>query len=407
MLSGPAPASPVLAPGPMGLPRIVRTAALALAAMTLVWWGLAAVTGQWIHDPAGQGVPTDFVNVYAAGVMALDGRAPLAWDWVAQKAVEEAALGRAFDGYFGWHYPPPYLFVAETLARLPYGVAFIGWVLASFALFAGVMRRLAGHPIGWLLACAWPLALHNILIGQNGFLTAALIGAAALLLPARPWLAGVAIGLLLYKPQYGLLFPLALLAGGHWRSIAAATLTVVALVAASTLAFGVESWTAFFTWLPRASHSFLEAGQAEFGRLQSALALVRYAGGGDALAKAVQAAVSLGAAAVTVHVWRGRAAPPLKMAVLAAAVPLATPYLYPYDLMVLAVPVVLLLRIGGTDGFRRGDLALLGGATLLLALYPFVVAPVGPFAAAMIGWVALRRALAAPLAAPGLQAAPA
>jgi hypothetical protein len=84
-------------------------------------------------------------------------------------------LGHSFDGYFGWHYPPPYLFVAAALARLPYAAAFAGWVAVSAVPYAIVVRRLAGDPAGWLIAAGCPQALHNAMIGQNGFLTAALI----------------------------------------------------------------------------------------------------------------------------------------------------------------------------------------------------------------------------------------
>ena len=59
---------------------------------------------------------------------------------------------------------------------------------------------------------------NNTLVGQNGFLTAALIGGTLYLMPVRPVLAGICLGLLTYKPQYGLLFPIVLVAAGHWRA---------------------------------------------------------------------------------------------------------------------------------------------------------------------------------------------
>ena len=52
--------------------------------------------------------------------------------------------------------------------------------------------------------------------GQNGFLTAALIGGALGLLERRPALAGICLGLLTYKPQFGLLFPFVLIADRRW-----------------------------------------------------------------------------------------------------------------------------------------------------------------------------------------------
>ena len=61
--------------------------------------------------------------------------------------------------------------------------------------------------------------------GQTGFLTAALLTGGVLCLERREALAGILFGLLAYKPQFGLLIPLVLVAGGYWRAIAAAGAT--------------------------------------------------------------------------------------------------------------------------------------------------------------------------------------
>ena len=381
------------------LPRILVTAALALCIMNALWWLIAAFTGQWMLDPHGLGIPTDFTNVYAAGRLALEGHAAQAYDWDIHKHVQEAVVGQSFDGYFGWHYPPPYLFVAAALARLPYTVAFATWVVVSAIPYAIVVRRLTGHWAGWLIAGACPLALHNVMIGQNGFLTAALIGGALLALPKRPWLAGVCIGLLIYKPQYGLLLPLALIAARQWRVTAAAVVTACALIVLSWLAFGTEAWAAFIAWLPRASQAFLVEGQAQFGKLQSVLALCRFLGGSDALARVMQGAATLAAAGALVVLWFGRAAHEVKAAALATAALVATPYLYPYDMVVLAIPVALIVKLGLATGFLRYELAALGVAVLLLVAFPFVVAPIGLGATLLIAAVIARRAISGKAAA--------
>ena len=375
------------------MPRLVVTAALALCAMNGLWWLLAALSGQWIFDAHGVPIETDFTNVYAAGRLVLDGHAAQAYDWEIHKRAQEAVLGHGFAGYFGWHYPPPYLFVAVVLAQLPYAVAFLGWVVASAVPYALTVRRLADAPIGWLIAAACPLALHNVMIGQNGFLTATLIGAAMLLLPKRPWLAGVCVGLLIYKPQYGLLFPVALVAGRQWRVIAGAAATAAVLIIASWLAFGAETWAAFIAWLPRASQAFLVEGEAVFGKMQSVLALVRYLGGGDALARTLQAAASLAAAAGLGAIWFGRAAHDVKAAALAVAALIATPYLYPYDMVVLALPAALILKLGARTGFLPYELPALALAVVLLVAFPFVVAPVGLIATLLVAALVVSRAI--------------
>ena len=43
-----------------------------------------------------------------------------AYDWPVHKAAEIRAVGHDFANYYGWHYPPTFLFVAAALATLPY-----------------------------------------------------------------------------------------------------------------------------------------------------------------------------------------------------------------------------------------------------------------------------------------------
>ena len=78
-----------------------------------------------------------------------------------------------------------------------------------------------------LLALAFPSVLINVGHGQNGFLTAALLGGALVVLDRRPLVAGILLGLLVYKPQYGLMLPIVLAVSGRWRCFAAAAATVV------------------------------------------------------------------------------------------------------------------------------------------------------------------------------------
>src|ERR1043165_6954565 len=203
----------------------------------------------WIYGPDGSGIPTDFVNVWSAGRLALEGHPALAWDWDVQKRIQVDLLGQSFVGHFAWHYPPPFLFVAAFLAQFPYAVAFIGWALVSFVPYLVAMRAIVGRPFGWLLAAAFPVVLTNTLVGQNGFLTAALVGGMLVLLPTRPILSGICLGLLSYKPQYGLLFPLVLIAASQW------TVFVTAGVVAAAMAAG--AWLAL--WPPSGGGVFLPA----------------------------------------------------------------------------------------------------------------------------------------------------
>jgi hypothetical protein len=189
---------------------------------------------------ARQPIANDFVNVWAAGRLVLDGHAAAAYDWTLHREVEVAAVGHEFEGYYSWHYPPTVLFVAAALASLPYLVAALIWLAVTLPAYVAAGRAIVGERIGILLACAFPGVVWNISAGQNGFLTAALIGGALASLPRRPIIAGILLGLLTYKPQFGLLFPLVLLLEGYWRVLAAAAATAAVMVAAS-FALGTEA----------------------------------------------------------------------------------------------------------------------------------------------------------------------
>jgi hypothetical protein len=190
----------------------------------------------------------------------------------------------------------------------------------------------------------------NLGHGHNGFLTAALMAFALVNLDSRPVLAGILFGLLAYKPQFGLMIPLVLLATGRWRVLFAAAVTVALLVAAATLAFGIESWHAFLTFAHYTRTVVLESGETGWHKIQSVFSWARMWGASVPAAYAIQGAVTLAVAAALVWLWRSPASYALKAAALCLASILATPYSLDYDLMVLA-PAIAFLSL---DGLARG-----------------------------------------------------
>ncbi|HEY5127080.1 MAG TPA: glycosyltransferase family 87 protein [Bradyrhizobium sp.] len=385
-------AAPTIASEHSAIPASLLNVCFVLSVINLSYFPAAYFSHWWIYEPDGLGIPIDFVNVWAAGRLVLEGHPAQAWDWDIQKQVELALLRQDFPGYFAWHYPPPFLFVAALLAQFPYSAAFIGWVSASLVPYLAMMRAIVGRPFGWLLAIAFPMVFNNTLVGQNGFLTAALIGGTLYLMPARPILAGICLGLLSYKPQYGLLFPIVLIAASQWTVFFTAAVVAVAMAFASWLAFGTESWQAFFHWMPMFSQAFLSEGKATWWKLQSLFSLVRYLGGTEQLAWACQWVLTASVATVLVVMWRGRISYSLKAAALAAGTLLTTPYLFIYDMMVLAIPVAFLVRVGLRTGFRPYELPALACALALVVTFTFTGQPTGLFATLIVATLILRRA---------------
>ena len=229
------------------------------------------VTAHGSVDLQGRPLGTDFSNVYAAGTYVLGGDTNAAFDPPQQFAREQTIFGAATQ-FYGWHYPPYFLFIAAPLALLPYGLALAVWQAVTLGLYLVMMWGIVTSPSlraaergdDWmwlLLALAFPAVLINIGHGQNGFLTAALMGGALVLLDRRPLVAGILFGLLVYKPQYGLLLPVVLGVSGRWKCFAAAAATVVLLTLATTLAFGASVWGAFLEFDAFHPHRRARTGQ--------------------------------------------------------------------------------------------------------------------------------------------------
>lgn len=370
-----------------------RLACFGLFVANIIYLVTLLFEKSWIVDASGQPIHTDFTSVYAAGRLVLDGQSAAAYDWTLHYAAENAVVGHDWTAYLGWHYPPPFLMIAGLLATLPYAAAFVVWIAATLPLYLVTIRAIVGDRIGWLMAGAFPCLMPNVISGQNGFLTASLIGGTLVLLERQPVLAGCCLGLLTYKPQFGVLFPLLLVAGGYWRAIGGAALTAAVLALATIVLFGVRPWTEFFNWLPLTSQALFSHGDhTAWYKFQSVFALVRMLGGGATLAWTLQLALTAITAGVLCVMWSNkRIAFELKAAAAAAAVPLVTPYVYLYDLTVLAISVAFLVRRALVTGFMPGDTIGLAAVAALFLIMPFLDVPVGLMTAAILGFLIARR----------------
>ncbi len=371
------------------LSRPVELVCFALLVLNVVYLGTSWAQGAWLIDADGKTIFNDFTTIWAAGKMALAGHAAQAYDWAQLKPVDETIVG-PITGYLGWPYPPTFLFVASALALLPYVSAFLVWVFGTFIAYVAVIRTIIGDRVGYVLAAAFPGAIANFLVGQTAFLSAALIGGTLTLMDTQPVWAGVLLGLLTYKPHLGLLFPIALAVSGRWTVFFTAGAVAALMAAASWMAFGTASWEAF---APGLGHALVADTAADWGKMQTAFGLVHALGGGDAWAWSVQIAVAIAAAAVIAVLWRSRAPYDIKAAALGVATLLATPHLLTYDLVVLAVPLAFLFRLGRAQGFLPYETAGIGLVCLLILSFPFVEAPVCLAAILVVAAMVANRAL--------------
>jgi Glycosyltransferase family 87 len=324
----------------------------------------------WILDAAGHPVVNDFIVFWVAAHLALKGAALAAYSASAEHAAELAAIGHSYHQVLGWSYPPLFLMVVTLPARLPYVTAFIAWGVVTLALYASTVAAITKRYVAFMVACALPWALVELILGQNGFLTAAVIGLALLHLETRPIVSGMLLGFLSYKPQFGILIPLALAAGGYWRVFGWAAFGTLAWNGLAGAIFGFETYPAFLHALSTAAGTHLIRSDLGWAKLQSVYGFARVLGAPAVAAWSMQALVSASAALGVVFCWRSRNTPfGLKAAFLATATLLATPYVLYYDVPVLAIAGAFLFR---ERSFDRFELA------LMTAVAPFLFAPFLP-----------------------------
>lgn len=287
----------------------------------------------------------DFMSFWAAARLTLAGLPASAYDSAAHVGAQ-AAVGR-FDGFMTFVYPPPFLGVVLPFGLLPFGIATLCWALACLVIAVAALHRTVSGA-SWH-ALAFPPFVHNLMIGQAGLLFAALFLMAGRWIESHPFRAGLLLGCLALKPQLGLLLPVALLAGGHWRTISGVVLSAGLIHAAALLAFGAESYRAMLALMPDYSRLALESPLA-WRKMASVYASLRLAGLSLETALALHCAVALIAAGLVWHAWRRPATMAAKWALLLCATALASPYMLPYDLAFLLLPFLRLARVGTAPG---------------------------------------------------------
>jgi hypothetical protein len=330
-------------------------AALGLATLFVIC-AVAAVAFAYTHAAV-----ADFMSYWAAGRLAVQGQASAAYD-IARHGAVEAQVAKGV-GILPFSYPPPFLLFLLPFAVFPFWLAFAAWVAITAALYVIVTRRL----IDVRFSLAQAGAAANFITGQNGFLTSAIFIGGSNLLAARPFIGGIILGFLIFKPQLAILLPVALIAGREWRAICGGIVSSASLSALSLLLFGSEAYLAFLNILPQFSH-WLSAGRWPWGELASTFATLLALGVPKTAAMVIHCMIAIAGAALTARAWALKLEQ--RVPILAAATLLVSPYLFTYDSLLLTPALAWLLR------YERRNWTFL--AVWLFALLP-VVAYVTPF----------------------------
>ena len=283
----------------------------------------------------------DFHVFHLVGDYVRQGNVAQAYDFDTFQAHQDL-LNPGEKGFMPWTYPPQFNLLLAGLAPLPLWLAYLVFMAATLVIYIMVLRKLAGEHFFLVFVLVLPVVFVTIRCGQNGFLTAPLIGVFCLLLLRDRDTAGFPLGLMAIKPHLVLGIAILVLLKRKVAVLAIAAATTILAVAVSTVVFGVEIWDAF---LQSASDSstYLREAQYPLFRMTSVYAWLRSWGFEANVALSGQimmALVALGGL-TWVHFdgWETRRL--LGLAVLASLS--ISPYNYDYDLCSLAIALALLI----------------------------------------------------------------
>jgi len=330
-------------------------AAAAAALFLVLLLGIVAGHLVRLEPPSGGRIDAgtgDFLAFWTGAVAIHDGHGRSLYDFDEQRRIQERALGGASPEFQGYLNPPLLAVMLSPTVPLGYVRAFyvydafcvicLAVALAATLRLVPSVRAVKGGAA--TLACvvaSYEPMLETTFGGQNTPMTFALSALLALALARRSTLgAGVALGLLSYKPQYALGLGAALLIAGEWRVLAGAGVVAFAHYVLGALYCGV-SWPLDMLAFERRYRPLEMAANAHTHFSWPAVA-------GLLMPSPVgELAAAAGAIVVVVIWWRARGlvrtAPGPWFALAFSGAMLASPHEQYYDVALLVLPAAVLV----------------------------------------------------------------
>jgi Glycosyltransferase family 87 len=255
----------------------------------------------------------------------------------------QVALGMDPHHQAPFPYFPAFMFLFRPLALLSLAWSYLALSIGTLLLFAWVVAKTVSKaPWSILAVLTGPITVVGLACGQTGFLAAAFMTAGLRLMRSRPVLAGIAFGLLAFKPQLGLLVPVALLASGAWIPVIAASVTIAGLSAAASLCYGWQIWRDWLGQIP-AYDTFFHKLTPTLPIQPTVAGNLHLLGFTDMVANSAQAVAALVVIALVWQCYR-TASGRIADAALIAGTFLVTPHAFIYDMPMVTAALCLFVE---------------------------------------------------------------
>jgi len=320
---------------------------LALCLWSVYIWNM---TAPGLRDRAHNLKGTDFLHLYTLGSLALAHRGADLYNLQAQSELAAQRIPAAAGIRYLPLYPPQVSIFFAPFALLSYPGALLLWLalttLIYFLCCWAVWRacpNLRGQKITVaILALAFPAFWHLLAWGQTSALALACFTLAFLALRAQhEFLAGLALGCLIFKPQLGVAAAVIFVFTLHWKIIFAAILSACAQLTAAYFHYGqgpLREWIHTLLNLP-ALLPLLEPKPFQTHSLRTFWTmLIPWPTAALVLCLISSALVC----ALAIACWQSRIPLSVRYPALLLSTVLLAPHLTVYDLVILA-PAFLLL----------------------------------------------------------------
>jgi Glycosyltransferase family 87 len=301
----------------------------------------------------------DFTIFYTAGKCVNEGRGRQLYDLETQFALQRsfAPEVKHRDNPLPFNHPPFEALLFVPLAGLPYVTAYLVWAVFNLALILGFWTLLRPRlPSLQNLLPALPLLamfaffplMVALLQGQDSILLLFLYGLAfSALASGRAFVAGLCLGLALFKFQLVLPFLVVLLVRRQWRAVAGFTFTAFVLLLVSAAVVGWSGVIAYPRFVLHLNRSAAQAGidPRDMPNLRGLVAGSLHLAGAPAMLLIITLSIAL--VALVMRWWDVEPGQTFELGFsLCLAVTTMTSYhLFVHDLSVLILPILLLAEL--------------------------------------------------------------